>query len=59
MEIGIPKKVSVTEQDITITIEGRNDSDAEIDDMLEMFKGMLQAWGYNINGELVVEKYED
>ena len=59
MEIGIPKKVTVSEQDITITIEGRNDSDADVSDILEMFKGMLQAWGYVINGELVVEPYED
>lgn len=54
-----PKKVTSSEYDVTISIEGNGASEMTVDDMLEMFKGLMQSWGYHINGELVVEPYED
>ena len=49
--------VCVREDDLSITMEGININVSTIDEVLEMFKGVLQAWGYCIRPDDTIVMY--
>jgi len=53
------EKITIQKDNVTVTMEYTGINDLDIDAMLTIFKGILQAATYSINGDLVVEEYEE
>lgn len=53
------EKITIQRNNVTVTMEYTGINELDIDAMLTIFKGILQAATYTIDGELVVEKYEE
>lgn len=51
------EKITIQRNNVTVTMEYTGINELDVTAMLTIFKGILQAATYTIDGELVVEKY--